>query len=151
MDRARAERNIARMAAKAAASGVRFRPHFKTHNSPEVGSWFGEPATTPITVSSVAYARLFADAGWRDITIAFPLNIRALAEVGSLAAEVRLGVLLDNEVTAAALDGRGGPGRRVARRGRRVRAVRHRLGRRRAARRGRAGRQPHWAATACAA
>jgi D-serine deaminase-like pyridoxal phosphate-dependent protein len=105
VDRARAERNIARMAAKAAASGVRFRPHFKTHNSPVVGAWFGQPATTPITVSSVAYARLFADAGWRDITIAFPLNIRALAEVRSLAAGVQLGVLLDNEVAAAALGG----------------------------------------------
>ena len=35
--RDRAERNIAAMARKAAASGVRFRPHFKTHQKDHHG------------------------------------------------------------------------------------------------------------------
>ena len=32
--------NIARMAAKAKAANVVFRPHFKTHQSREIGEWF---------------------------------------------------------------------------------------------------------------
>jgi D-serine deaminase-like pyridoxal phosphate-dependent protein len=103
VDRARAERNIERMAAKAAASGVRFRPHFKTHNSVEVGEWFRRFGVTAITVSSVEHAGTFADAGWDDITIAFPLVTRALPIVAELAARIRLGVLVENAETAAAL------------------------------------------------
>jgi D-serine deaminase-like pyridoxal phosphate-dependent protein len=103
VDRARAERNIERMAAKAAASGVRFRPHFKTHNSVEVGDWFRRFGVTAVTVSSVEHAVTFADAGWDDITIAFPLVTRALPVIRDLAARVRLGVLVENPETATAL------------------------------------------------
>jgi D-serine deaminase-like pyridoxal phosphate-dependent protein len=103
VDRARAERNIARMAAKAVASGVRFRPHFKTHNSVEVGGWFRDAGVRAITVSSAQHAVTFADAGWDDITIAFPLVTRAIPTIRELAARVRLGVLLDSPEAAAAL------------------------------------------------
>ncbi len=105
VDRARAERNIARMAAKARAGSVRFRPHFKTHNRVEIGEWFRPAGVTAITVSSVEHAATFADAGWDDITIAFPLVTRALPAVRGLAARVRLGVLLDNPAAAATLAG----------------------------------------------
>ncbi len=105
VDRARAERNIAAMSAKAAASGVRFRPHFKTHNRVEIGEWFRAAGTTAITVSSVEHAVTFADAGWDDITIAFPMVTRALPTIRGLAERVRLGVLLDSPETAAALAG----------------------------------------------
>ncbi len=103
VDRARAERNIARMAAKAEASGVRFRPHFKTHNSIEVGEWFRAAGVTAITVSSVEHAQAFADAGWDDITIAFPLVTRALPAIRDLASRVHLGVLVEGTEGAAAL------------------------------------------------
>jgi D-serine deaminase-like pyridoxal phosphate-dependent protein len=103
VDRARAERNIARMAAKAAASGVRFRPHQKTHNNVEVGEWFRAAGTTAITVSSVEHAVTFADADWDDITIAFPLVTRALPVIRDLAARVHLGVLVESVGAAGAL------------------------------------------------
>jgi D-serine deaminase-like pyridoxal phosphate-dependent protein len=103
VDRARAERNIERMASKAAASGVRFRPHFKTHNRVEVGEWFRAAGTTAITVSSVEHAVTFAAAGWDDITIAFPLVTRALPTIRELASRVHLGLLLDSPEAAAAL------------------------------------------------
>ena len=109
VNRAHAERNIARMAAKAAASGVRFRPHFKTHNSVEVGEWFRAAGTTTITVSSVEHAVTFADAGWEDITIAFPLVTRALPTIADLAARVRLGVLVESREAVAALAGVASP------------------------------------------
>ncbi len=103
VDRARAERNIARMAGKAAASGARFRPHFKTHNAVEVGAWFRDAGVTAITVSSVEHAVLFADAGWDDITIAFPLVTRALPTIRDLGERIRLGILLDSPDAVAAL------------------------------------------------
>ncbi len=62
VDRARAERNIARMAAKAAASGTRFRPHVKTHQSPGIAAWYRAAGVDAITVSSVAMAERFAAA-----------------------------------------------------------------------------------------
>lgn len=105
VDRARAERNIARMAAKAAASGVRFRPHQKTHNNIEIGEWFRAAGVTAITVSSVAHAERFADGGWTDITIAFPLVTRAMPAIRALAERVHLGLLVGDPVAAAALAG----------------------------------------------
>ena len=62
-------RNIQRMAAKAKQSNVRFRPHFKTHQSVDIGEWFRKFCVTAITVSSVEMAAYFAANGWADITI----------------------------------------------------------------------------------
>ena len=50
------------------------RPHFKTHQSIEIGNWFKEKGVTSITVSSIKMAEFFSSE-WDDITIAFPLNI----------------------------------------------------------------------------
>jgi len=64
--------NIERMSRKAAKANVNFRPHFKTHQSAEIGNWFRDHQTDGITVSSPAMAAYFMYAGWRNITIAFP-------------------------------------------------------------------------------
>ena len=42
LDSDKVRRNIARMAAKANETGLSFRPHFKTHQSAQVGTWFRE-------------------------------------------------------------------------------------------------------------
>ena len=63
--------NIARMAAKAKAANVVFRPHFKTHQSREIGEWFRASGVDKITVSSLNMAMKFAEWGWNDITVAF--------------------------------------------------------------------------------
>ena len=49
--------NIARMAAKAKAANVVFRPHFKTHQSREIGEWFRASGVDKITVSSLTWLR----------------------------------------------------------------------------------------------
>lgn len=98
-----AKSNIRAMAAKAAYYGLHFRPHFKTHQSAEVGEWFREAGVQAITVSSVSMARQFAEAGWDDITIAFPMNIREVDEICALAGKVRLNLLFDMPEQAAAL------------------------------------------------
>jgi D-serine deaminase-like pyridoxal phosphate-dependent protein len=97
----RARKNIQGMARKAAESGVVFRPHFKTHQSAAVGRWFADEGAQAITVSSLKMARYFAGQGWRDITIAFPVNPRQLPELAELAGSVRLGLLFADPQTAA--------------------------------------------------
>ena len=51
LDERRVRANIARMAQRARDNGVRFRPHFKTHQSAQIGAWFREEGVTAITVS----------------------------------------------------------------------------------------------------
>jgi D-serine deaminase-like pyridoxal phosphate-dependent protein len=103
LDTERVHRNIDRMAARARQAGVRLRPHFKTHQSVAVGAWFREAGIEAITVSSLRMAADFAAAGWRDITVAFPLNPRAMPQVNALASRIHLGVLVDAEAQVAAL------------------------------------------------
>jgi len=91
-----ARHNIAFMAEKARQQGVRFRPHFKTHQSAAVGEWFREAGVTAITVSSVDMAVYFADHGWNDITIAFPVNVRQLRTLNALSKRVSLGLLVES-------------------------------------------------------
>lgn len=92
----RARRNIEAMAARARRLGVRFRPHFKTHQSRQVGRIFREYGVEAITVSSVDMADYFAADGWRDILVAFPLNILEAEAIGRLAARCRLGLLVES-------------------------------------------------------
>jgi D-serine deaminase-like pyridoxal phosphate-dependent protein len=93
------------MAEKARRSGVIFRPHFKTHQSAAIGEWFRDEAVQSITVSSLEMAGYFASAGWRDITVAFPLNRRETGLINQLAAQIRLNLLVNDPDTAAYLAG----------------------------------------------
>jgi D-serine deaminase-like pyridoxal phosphate-dependent protein len=96
LDKNRAQANLRRMAAKAAAQGIRFRPHFKTHLSAEIGEWFRAEGVTAITVSSIRMAAYFAAHGWNDILVAFPVNLREMDAIRALAEKVRLGLLVES-------------------------------------------------------
>ena len=98
-----AHRNIRRIAEKAARQPVRFRPHFKTHQSAEIGEWFRAVGVRAITVSSVEMAQYFAAHGWDDITIAFSANLRQAAALAELAGWVRLGLLVESVETTQRL------------------------------------------------
>ncbi len=74
LDIARVRKNIDNMLSRAKRLGVDLVPHFKTHQSKEVGTYFTERGVRAITVSSVLMAEYFAENGWKDITIAFPFN-----------------------------------------------------------------------------
>lgn len=100
IDPSRVKNNIRRMADKARQQNIRFRPHFKTHQSVQIGGWFREQKVTAITVSSVDMAVYFANAGWKDITIAFPVNWRQLEKLKALAQSIRLGVLVESPESA---------------------------------------------------
>jgi len=93
------------MVEKARRSGVLFRPHFKTHQSAEIGGWFSARGVSNITVSSVKMAEYFAVQGWDDITIAFPANPREIDAINALAGNLHLGLILDSVDTAQFLAG----------------------------------------------
>lgn len=96
-------RNIERMAKKAAENNLRFRPDFKTHQSAKIGEWFKLFGVEAIAVSSVQMAEYFAASGWKDITIAFPLNILEIKNINRLAAQIKLHVLVENTEAVAVL------------------------------------------------
>lgn len=98
-----ARNNIRRMAAKAAGLRLRFRPHFKTHQSVEIGEWFRAEGVGAITVSSVDMAQYFAAHGWDDITIAFSANLRQAKALSELAGRVHLELLVESVETAQRL------------------------------------------------
>ncbi|MCB0644097.1 MAG: alanine racemase, partial [Phaeodactylibacter sp.] len=87
---------IEQMAAKARSQQINFRPHFKTHQSWAVGQWFRELGIDQITVSSLKMAAYFAADGWKDITVAFPVNVLAMNRIENLAAQVQLNVVVES-------------------------------------------------------
>ncbi len=91
--------NIRRMGLKAKENNIRFRPHFKTHQSAAIGDWFRAEGVSSITVSSFDMAAYFARHGWEDITVAFPVNIREIRKINRLAQEIRLGLLVESPET----------------------------------------------------
>jgi len=96
LDVSKCKSNIKKMAQKAKDNGIEFRPHFKTHQSHEIGEWFKEEGVTKITVSSVSMALYFAESGWKDITIAFPINILEIININKLAASITLNILIES-------------------------------------------------------
>ncbi len=94
------------MSDKAQISDVRFRPHFKTHQSKVIAEWFRRYGTSHITVSSLSMAAYFARHGWTDITVAFPLNPRELQRAVELSEEIRLNLLILDAETAELLNER---------------------------------------------
>jgi D-serine deaminase-like pyridoxal phosphate-dependent protein len=104
LDKNRVLSNIEKMASKAKASGVRFRPHFKTHQSAEIGNWFRDFGVTAITVSSLDMAMYFAKHGWSDITVAFITNVLEMNEINDLSGRIKLNLLVDSEQVLSTLN-----------------------------------------------
>jgi len=102
IDKAKCLANIERMAGKAKENNLAFRPHFKTHQSNIVGNWFRDFGVTSITVSSVSMAGFFSPAGWKDITIAFPLNILEIGRINDIEHETQLNLTIENTEAAIA-------------------------------------------------
>jgi len=104
LDPEKVRKNIERIAGRIEEGKTIFRPHFKTHQSAEVGEWFKEFGVSAITVSSVQMAGYFSQHGWKDITIAFPFNKLEIREVNRLAREVNLNLLVESDDIIEFLD-----------------------------------------------
>jgi D-serine deaminase-like pyridoxal phosphate-dependent protein len=101
LDEVKCRKNIRFMADKAKRLGLSLYPHFKTHQSREIGRWVKESGIYGIAVSSTKMAKYFKDI--KDITLALPLNIRAMPSLNRLAQQTGLTVLLGQIETAEAL------------------------------------------------
>lgn len=105
LDKNRAIANIDRMISSCNKQGKILRPHFKTHQSLEVGRWFRSSGITRITVSSVNMAEYFAADGWEDILIAFPYNPREINRLNDLASKINLTIIVPSVESAILLSG----------------------------------------------
>lgn len=109
-DRGRVTRNAERMRARAAAFGVRLRPHLKTMKAAAAARIAHGGVVGPITVSTLREAAYFLAEGFTDITYAVCLTPNKFDEVDALLARgARLGVLLASADMARRLaEHRGG-------------------------------------------
>lgn len=93
--------------------GVGLRPHVKTHKCTQVARLQVRGHDGGITVSTLAEAHAFSDAGFDDITYAYPLPTSRMAELLDLRRRTkRLNLVLDQESALDALE-KGGERFRV--------------------------------------
>ncbi|ELR73571.1 hypothetical protein C900_02656 [Fulvivirga imtechensis AK7] len=92
------------MCEKARRNDLIFRPHFKTHQSKKVGEWFRQEGVEAITVSSLGMATYFAEAGWKEITVAFPVNLLQIDVINALASHATVNLLADDRDVIVELD-----------------------------------------------
>lgn len=101
LDRQRMERNIARMNAKVTGLGVSLRPHVKTNKSASISRMMVGAHSGGITVSTLAEAQYFLDAGFTDILYAVgavPGKLDAVLRLVDKGADLK--IILDNAETA---------------------------------------------------
>jgi D-serine deaminase-like pyridoxal phosphate-dependent protein len=89
------ERNIARMQDYCNQHGLAFRPHIKTHKSPEIAQMQLDAGAVGIACQKVSEAEVFTGAGFNDIQI--PYNIVGRTKTARLA-----DLALFNKVTVSA-------------------------------------------------
>ena len=73
VDLDRMDERIASMAALMRERGIGLRPHAKTHKSIEVARRQIEAGAIGLTVATIGEAEVFADGGFTDLFIAYPL------------------------------------------------------------------------------
>lgn len=93
------EANILRWQAVFDTAGVAFRPHIKTHKSPAIAACQVAAGAVGLAVAKVSEAEVFAEAGFRDLSVAYPVvgesKWRRLAE---LARTCAISVNVDSEM-----------------------------------------------------
>lgn len=96
LDKKKCEANLLKMLSKANLNNCRLEPHFKTHQSAEIGEWFRAYGIDAITVSSVKMAEYFVVNGWKKIHIAFPVNIHEVDIINRFSASINLFLLISH-------------------------------------------------------
>ena len=104
LDETQMRRNIERLANRMESLGVRLRPHLKTAKSVEIARLMLENGTGPATVSTLAEAEAFADAGVSDIIYAVGIAPQKLDRVAAIRSRgCDLAVILDSAAQANAV------------------------------------------------
>jgi len=90
------ERNMALLAERAAALGVRLRPHAKTHKSAIIAAKQAALGAVGICCQKVAEAEALAAGGVRDILVSNEVvGARKLRRLAALARQIKVGVCVD--------------------------------------------------------
>jgi D-serine deaminase-like pyridoxal phosphate-dependent protein len=96
VDQSRLTANIDRMQAAADAGGLRLRPHAKTHKSPAIAARQLTAGAIGITCAKLGEAEVFAEAGIRDIRVAYPLHPANAGRVVALLDRAALSIVVDH-------------------------------------------------------
>ena len=96
IDKTLLEANVDRMQAAASASGIRLRPHAKTHKSVDLARVQIARGAVGICCAKLGEAEVFAAAGIEDIRLPYPINPANVDRVLRLLAATRLSFIVDN-------------------------------------------------------
>jgi D-serine deaminase-like pyridoxal phosphate-dependent protein len=96
VEQSRLRRNIDRMQVAADARGLRLRPHAKTHKSPAIARMQIERGAVGICCAKLGEAEVFADAGFDDIRLPYPLHPVNADRVLALLDRTRLSFIVDD-------------------------------------------------------
>ncbi len=104
IDGERLDRNLDEMAEACRAHGKALRPHVKTHKMIEIAARQRARGAVGLTVAKLGEAEVFAEAGFDDLLICYPmvgeLKLRRLV---ALARRARVTTIVDDASSAAAL------------------------------------------------
>ena len=100
IDRKKALHHIQKMQAAATASGLRLRPHTKTHKSPLIARWQIDHGAIGICCAKLGEAEVFAEAGFKDIRLPYPINPSNADRVIALLDRTHLSFIVDHPVVA---------------------------------------------------
>ena len=94
--------------------GIRMRPHAKTHKSPTVARWQIDRGAIGICCAKLGEAEVFADAGFTDIRVPYPISPVNAARVLHLLERTNLSFIVDHPAVARGWsDAMSGAGRIV--------------------------------------
>ena len=100
VDRDKVIKNTSHMSERMVSLGVKMRPHVKTHKCVEAARLQTRGHFGGITVSTLAEARAFGRAGFKDITYSVPIASVRLEEAINLTRDLeQFNLLLDHEMT----------------------------------------------------
>ena len=102
VDTSRLEANLSRMQSAVSASGMRLRPHAKTHKSPYVARQQIKRGAVGICCAKLGEAEIFADEGITDIRLPYPLHPVNADRVFALADRIALSFIVDDPAVARA-------------------------------------------------
>jgi D-serine deaminase-like pyridoxal phosphate-dependent protein len=92
------------MGARAREAGVSLRPHAKTHKAPFIGRMQIEAGAKGLSLAKTSEAEVFANAGFTDIFIAYPVvGLGKARRLLALSDRIRLSVGVDSVDGAASL------------------------------------------------
>lgn len=108
LDLDKLEKNMADMATFAQKAGVSFRPHVKSHKTPEIAWQQMELGAVGITVSKLGEAEVMARAGIKDLFIAYQLvGKQKMLRLQKLMQQSRVSVGIDSLTGASQLNEAG--------------------------------------------